>query len=63
MAACVDGLLSGMQVREHVLQVHNPADIPASLKTLVEGRDSPFQVAPREAELQPYESIAVKVSA
>ena len=50
-----------LQAREHVLQVHNPTDILACLKTLVEGRDSPFQVAPREAELQPHESMPVKV--
>lgn len=51
-----------MQVREHVLHVHNPTDILASLKTLVEGRDSPFRVEPREAELQPHDSMLMKVS-
>lgn len=50
-----------MQTKEHFLEVHNPTDIPANLKTLVEGRDSPFQVAPREAQLQPHDSMAVKV--
>lgn len=40
---------------------HNPTDIPAGLKTLVEGRDSPFKVDPREAQLQPHESLPIKV--
>lgn len=58
---CHLGLSTDMQAKEHVLQVHNPTDIPASLKTLVEGRDSPFKVAPREAQLQPHDSMAVTV--
>ncbi|KAL0040642.1 hypothetical protein WJX79_000331 [Trebouxia sp. C0005] len=56
------GSIDVLQARENVLQVHNPTDILASLKTLVEGRDSPFQVAPREAQLQPHESMAIKVT-
>lgn len=50
-----------LQTKEFVLTACNPTDIPAGLKTLVEGRDSPFKVDPREATLQPHESLPITV--
>lgn len=50
-----------MQTRDFVLTACNPTDIPAGLKTLVEGRDSPFKVDPREATLQPHETLPITV--
>eukprot|EP00798_Chlamydomonas_sp_ICE-L_P006741 gene6741-3411_t len=48
---------------EHVANLHlyNPTPIPAQFKLFIEGIDSVFVVQPREAELQPNESLEVTV--
>jgi hydrocephalus-inducing protein len=50
-------------LQEHVreLQIHNMSAIPAEFKLFVEARDSSFAVEPREAVLQPGESLAAQV--
>ena len=61
MQLCTDRTVCATQTKEFVLTASNPTDIPAGLKTLVEGRDSSFRVEPREATLQPHESLPITV--
>jgi hypothetical protein len=49
--------------QDHVqtLQLYNPCPIKAPFKAFVEGRDSPFQVEPREGTVEPNSTLPLRV--